>query len=391
MKQRAFEGIRVFDASMGVAGPYSTYLMALAGAEVIKVEPSGGDWGRRIGSQYEGLGSAFLTYNRGKRSIALDLKTKPGIEAARTLAARCDIIVESFRPGTMAKFGLDYASLSKTRPELVYLSVSGYGQTGPYAELAALDPMIQAFSGWLDLNRDAAGNPVVMRHIPVDVLTGLYGFQAIAMALLRRFRFGEGQHIDASLMQSAAAFLAPRLTDAVLSKGPAKNTSSVPMGIFKAGDGMISLAAKDDQEFRLLCEALETPAWLQDERFKTRALRIANKDAMISALESRLGERDAQTWQQRLRVTGLPAARVQTLNEFLEDEHVRTIQVVSSIDQPGFGPSPLIAVPGLPIPDTASFAAPKIGEHTCAILSELGYGKGAISDMLHGGAATAAA
>jgi crotonobetainyl-CoA:carnitine CoA-transferase CaiB-like acyl-CoA transferase len=308
------------------------------------------------------------------------------LAAARDLANRCDVFVESFRPGAMDRLGLDYATLSKARRELVYLSVSGFGQRGPYAKLAAMDPMIQAFSGWLDLNRDPAGNPVLMKHVPVDVLTGLYAFQAVGMALLRRFRFGEGTHIDASLMQSTAAFLAPRLMDIVLSDGKLNDAAGVPMGVFPTADGMISLAVKDDQEFRLLCEAMSTPEWLDDERFKTRATRIANKAAMLAAIDEKLRQRDAQTWQGLLRAKGLPASRVQTPKEFLDDEHVRATHVISSAEQPGFGQAPVVGVPGLPLAETQNFAAPKVGEHTQAILTELGYGQEIIREMLHGSA-----
>lgn len=377
-----FSGMRVYDASMGVAGPYCTYLMACYGADVIKVEPSTGDWGRKIGNQYDGIGSIFLSYNRGKRSIALDLKSSRGAALARALATQCDVIVESFRPGTMDRLGMGYEVLAKDRPDLVYLSVSGFGQRGPYAKLPAMDPMIQAFSGWLDLNRDVAGNPVLMKHVPVDVVTGLYAFQALSAALLRRFRFGKGGYIDANLMQSAAAFLAPRLADFVMSGGPPPEAAGVPMGVFPTGDGMLSIAVKDDKEFGLLCEAMQMQQWYKDPCFASRAARIANKAAMHAALNAKLAERSAQDWQTIFREKGLAAAKVQSAGEFLDDPHTRATGIMRLVDQPGHGPTPLVPIPGFADVAPARFSAPAIGEHTKAVLSELGQSEASIASIL---------
>ncbi|HKK31465.1 MAG TPA: CoA transferase, partial [Alphaproteobacteria bacterium] len=180
---RAFEGIRVFDATQGVAGPHCAMLLAQHGADVVKLEPMAGDWGRAIGKKHGEHSAYGLAVNRGKRSIAVDLKNPEGVAIAKRLAAGADVVLESFRPGVMGRFGLDYASVKTGNPSVIYLSVTGYGQEGPYSKRPVTDSVIQAYSGWMSINKDKDGLPQRISIIAVDVMTGLYAFQAVAPAL----------------------------------------------------------------------------------------------------------------------------------------------------------------------------------------------------------------
>lgn len=369
---KPMQGLRVFDASMGVAGPYATWLMAQAGAEVIKVEPAEGDWGRIIGLRVNGQSSAFLTYNSGKKSIALNLKSADDLVIAKRLAATCDVFIESYRPGVIQRLGLDYQTLAAIRPEIVYLSVSGFGADGPLAALPAMDPIIQAYSGWYDVNRGADGAPAQIDHVPIDVLTGLYAYQAATAALLRRFRFGVGAKLEVSLVHAAAAFLAPRLHDHILAKGVAKREAGAPWGPYPAKEGAITLAVRGDPEFRQLCEALAAPELAADERFATRKNRSANTVSLTQALNHILARSTAAEWEMRLRAAGVMCCRVRTVGEFLDEAHVAALGLLRSFDQPGVGETPYIAPPGFALDAAAMTPAPTIGEHTEEVIRALG-------------------
>lgn len=368
---RPLQGLRICDASMGVAGPYATWLMAQSGAEVIKVEPAEGDWGRVIGARFNGVSSAFLTYNSGKKSVALNLKSKAGLAAARRLAATCDVFVESFRPGVIQRLGLDYETLAKARPGLVYLSVSGFGSAGPLAALPAMDPIIQAYSGWYDVNRGADGVPTQMDHVPIDVLTGLYAYQAAMAALLRRFRFGEGAQLEVSLVHAAAAFLAPRLHDHILAGGTPKRDVGIPWGPYPAKEGLITLAVRGDPEFRQLCEAIDAADLCDDERFATRKARGANAALLRDRLVAIFATADAAAWEQRLRAAGVMCCRVRSVGDFLDEAHVAALGLLRQFDQPGIGPTPYIAPPGFSLDPAAMTPAPAIGAHNDEVFAAI--------------------
>jgi crotonobetainyl-CoA:carnitine CoA-transferase CaiB-like acyl-CoA transferase len=380
----ALQGLRVYDASMGIAGPSCTEMMALSGAEVIKIEPPGGDWCRGIGQRFNGLAAHFLTYNRGKKSIVLDLKSAEGRAIARRLIASCDIVVESFRPGVMKRLGLDYETLAAAQPQLIYLSISGFGQTGPYASLPAFDTVIQAFSGWMHINRGSDGAPVLMDHLVVDIATGLYAFQACCTALIAQLRFGRGTYIDASLMATAAALLAPRLTEHILADGQPKRSYDAPMGVWPTADGLLALVIKDQPEFRALCDLMNCTDLAQDSRFASREARMANARPLSELVGAALKRRGAAEWETLLRAKGVTGAKVRTFGEFLDDPHVRAGNVVREVGQPGLGKTPLVSIPGLP--NGASLAgAPRIGEHGQEILTGIGLSPSEIDTLLEAG------
>lgn len=217
--KEAFSGIRVLDFSRGIAGPHSAMLLAQHGADVVKVEPLAGDWGRTLGRPYGQNTAHSIAFNRRKRSIALDLTKPRGLEVARMLMKRSDVVIEAFRPGVMAKHGLDNETAKTANAGIVYLSVNGFGSRGPNAMLPVIDAVIQAFSGLMTVARSSDGVPNRLTMIPVDVVTGLYAFQSIATALVRKFRFGSGSHIEVSLMQAAAAFQAAKIMEYHLEGG----------------------------------------------------------------------------------------------------------------------------------------------------------------------------
>ena len=244
MTKGAYDGITVLDFTQGVAGPHASMLLALHGADVIKIEPLEGDWGRVLGELKGDHCAHSVAFNRGKRSIALDLKSPDGIAVAKKIAAKADVVMESFRPGVIARLGFGYEDLKKINPKVVYCSVSGFGQTGPFAKRPTVDTLIQAFSGMMVMNRMPDGTPWRQGMIAVDVTTGLYTFQALATAIMRQFRFGEGCFIDSSLMRSAAAYQGAKLMEWVFSNG-APPVLYMPAGIFKTQNGHLTLSAID--------------------------------------------------------------------------------------------------------------------------------------------------
>ena len=232
MVKGAYDGITVLDFTQGIAGPHASMLLALHGADVIKIEPPEGDWGRALGEIKGDHCAHSVAFNRGKRSIALDLKSPDGIAVVKKLAAKADVVMESFRPGVIQRLGFGYEDVKKVNPKVVYCSVSGFGQTGPFSKRPTVDGLIQAFSGMMVMNKMPDGTPWRQGMIAVDVTTGLYTFQALAPALMRQFRFGEGCYIDSSLMRSAAAFQGAKLMEWVFSKG-APPVLYMPAGSYK--------------------------------------------------------------------------------------------------------------------------------------------------------------
>ena len=228
--ERPYAGLRVLDLTQGVAGPHCAFLLAQHGADVVKIEPPGGDWGRGIGKRHGPYSAFFLQVNRGKRSLALDLKQAEAQRAAAALAARADIVLEAFRPGVTARFGLDYETVRAANPRVLYLSVTGYGQHGPWSDRPLTDSIAQAVTGMMVMNRDKDGLPQRVGMIAIDVMTGLYAFQALSTALYARAVQGApGRHIDIGLQQSAGAFMAAKMLEYHL-EGPEPQKVGSPVG-----------------------------------------------------------------------------------------------------------------------------------------------------------------
>lgn len=382
-------GLQVLDFAQGVAGPHATMLLAQAGAEVIKIEPPAGDWSRTLGTAHGGdLGAHAIAFNRGKKSLAVDLKNAQGLALVRQMAADADVIVESFRPGVMQRFGLDYAALAAANPALVYLSVSGYGQSGPRRELPATDTILQAYTGWMAMNRNAEGMPQRTGMVAIDVLTGLYASQAIGTALIRRFRSGQGQYIDCSLLQSALAFQSPKIMEYHLEKGVPATTLYVPIGCFETADGFINISSMRDHHYTALCKAIERPDLLSDPRFDSHPRRLENEAALMAELRAELLRKPAREWAQRLTEGGVMNSVVVDYGELLADPHVRTTGLIDWIEQPDAGTVPVPRIPGVAriADDDARAHAPHVGEQTRAILRARGLADAEIERLASSGA-----
>lgn len=372
---RAFEGIRVFDATQGVAGPHCAMLLAQHGADVVKVEPMGGDWGRAIGKQHGEHSAYGLSVNRGKRSIALDMKHPEGVAIARKLAFEADVVLESFRPGVMGRFGLDYESVKAKNPGVVYLSVTGYGQQGPYSKRPVTDSVIQAYSGWMSINRDKDGLPQRISIIAIDVMTGLYAFQAVAPALFLRSRTGEGQYLDVPLAAAAAAFQAGKMIEYRL-EGAEPSVLGAPLGTFKTSDGFINMNARRDAHFLALCDMIGQPEWKDDPRFATQESRIANEAALMEVIRPAMETKTSEEWLTLLEQADILAAKVNDYGDLFEDPQVKAVDQVVWLNQKGFDQTlPVPQIPGQPRIEPGSFLAhvPDAGEQADEILAEIGY------------------
>ncbi|MFZ8898398.1 MAG: CaiB/BaiF CoA transferase family protein [Alphaproteobacteria bacterium] len=384
-----FEGFKVLDMTQGVAGPHSTMLLAQQGAEVTKVEPLDGDWGRTLGKMYGDTCAHAIIFNRGKRSVSLNMKEKKAQELVQKAAAEADVIVESFRPGVMGRFGLSYDHVKKINPNVVYLSVTGFGQQGPYNKLPVTDSVIQAFSGWMSINRDEEGTPQRIGMIAVDVMTGLYAFQAISAALMRKVRFGEGSYIDCSLMQSAAAFQAAKVMEHYL-EGGQPQVLYVPVGTMKTSNGYINVTAMREHHYVGLCKVLDKEEWATDPRFDSREKRIDQEKVLMPMVRAEFLKKTTEEWAAALTEAGVMNAPVSTYDDFMEDEHVKEVNSISWIAHQGMeGDLPMCNIPGFRKIEGGDDLdeAPSIGQHTDEILSKWGLNENDISDLVASGIA----
>ncbi|PJK31073.1 CaiB/BaiF CoA transferase family protein [Minwuia thermotolerans] len=384
---RAFDGVNVLDFTQGIAGPHATMLLAQHGANVIKVEPPEGDWGRGLGAVYGDQCAHSIAFNRGKRSLAMDMKNPDAQGVARRIAEKADVIVEAFRPGVMAKFGLGYEQVREFNPDVIYLSVTGFGQQGPYSNRPVTDAVIQAYSGLMTVNRDKDGLPQRLNMIPVDVITGLYGFQALSTALMRKFRFGGGCYIDNNLMQSAAAFQAAKIMEFHLEKGPSQPLY-VPVGTMETTDGFINITAMREAHYRTLCDVMGKPEWKDDPRFDSREKRLENEAVLMPMIREVFATRSTADWAAALTEAGLMNAPVQTYGDLMANEHVRAVEAIAWVEHAQTGTVPMPHIPGQPrIDGPGPFTrAPAIGEHGAAILGEWGYSDAEIAGFRASGA-----
>jgi crotonobetainyl-CoA:carnitine CoA-transferase CaiB-like acyl-CoA transferase len=368
-----FAGLKVVDLSQGVAGPYAAMLLAQYGADVIKVEPPEGDWARALGKRYGDLTAFAIAANLGKRAIVLDLKADEGRATVRRLAAGADVFLESFRPGVAVRLGVGYADIAAIAPRAIYLSVSGFGQTGPDAERPAVDTVFQAFTGLMSVNRGGDGVPHRVGVIVMDMATALASFQAVAVALYARRDEPRGRYIESSLLRGGSTIQAVSMIQHHLEAGKPQ-PGLTPSGTFKARDGWINLTILRDAEFRVLCDALELPVVKADPRFATNDSRFAHVTALHDALEPVFASLTVEDLSARLRGARLMHQKVNTYLEFLEHPHVVATGAVSWIEQPGLGRLPVPAVPGLPplTPGTPRAVAPSLDQHRKEILAELG-------------------
>jgi CoA:oxalate CoA-transferase len=375
-------GIRVLDLTNVLAGPYCAYQLALLGADVIKVEhPLGGDLARQLGASPElnkaGMGASFLAQNAGKRSVTLDLKKEADRERFLDLLATAGALVENFRPGVMSRLGLDYERLKEVRPGLVYCAISGFGQTGPMRDNPAYDQIIQGLSGVMSITGTAETAPLRVGYPVCDTVGGLAGAFAIVSALLRQKTSGEGAFLDVSMLEatlSALGWPVSNFLTAGVEPAPMgnENMTAAPSGTFRTGDGLLNIAANKQEQFVTLCGLIGRPDLAEDTRFAERETRKKNRAELNAAIEDALAVRPASVWEEAFNAAGVPAGRVLTIPEVLQEPQVAERGMTKRFDgvlpegqaltvvRGGFlvdGRAPLPASP-----------PPKLGEHSEQVL-----------------------
>ncbi len=386
--EKPYKGLKIVDLSQGIAGPYCGMLLAQYGADVIKVEPLDGDWSRILGKLYGDHSAFSIAGNLGKRSIALDLKTDAGRKVVEALIDEADVFMEGFRPGVIDRLGFGYEAVSKRNPGIIYLSISGFGQTGPLAHKPAMDPVLQAFSGFMIENKGQDGIPHRTNPIVVDMSTALYCFQAVSAALYAKRDEPEGRFIDASLMAAAANLQVVRMMAVYLEKGEMR-TPSAPSGTFPTADGYIQTVVLHDRDFKPFCEALDLPDLGADPRFQARDDRVANGDYLGRVISKAFLQHPNAVWRERLTAAGLQNEAVQDYFEFLKHPHVQATGVVSWLNHSGMPePIPVPNPPGAEVlaDGMAAAHAPHLGEHTADVLAALGFGADEIEAWRSAGA-----
>ena len=371
---KPLSGLKVLDLSRVLAGPLCTMILADLGAEVVKVEPPWGDETRGWGPPFvEGESAYFLAVNRGKRSVALDLKRPEGQEAVRRLAQKADVLVENFKTGDLRRFGLDYESLKPLNPRLIYLSITGFGHTGPRAKEPGYDAALQGYTGIMSVTGEPEGPPMKVGVAWIDVMTGMMGALAVLAALWERERSGLGQHIDLSLFDVGLFALANLGESFLLTGKPPKRLGNahaqiVPYGAFPAEDGWPDLA----------------------RRFPTNALRVEHREEVVEALSRALKARSRAHWLERFKEAGVPAAPVNDLKEAFQDPQARARGAVWTLPHPLLGALPTLANPLRFLSRTPAgpgLPPPLLGEHTREVLLEAGYTPEAVADLVQRGIA----
>ncbi|MEM7221158.1 MAG: CoA transferase [Pseudomonadota bacterium] len=382
-------GYRIVDMSRVLSGPIATVLLADQGADVIKIEPPGGDIVRQMGGGK--IGPGFVAANRGKRSVALDLKTDAGIDVVKRLVADADVFVQNFRPGAIEGMGLSYEVLREINPKLLYVSISGFGETGPYAHKRVYDPVIQALSGMADIQaNDANDRPRMMRTVIPDKTTGLTVAQAITAGLLERERSGRGQQIKVAMLDAVISFLWPEGLAGLTVVGNEANVRTGQLAqdlIFQTQDGYITCGAVSDSEWQGMCEALDKPEWLTDERFNTARGRVVNAPARLQATGEVIATQTTAEWLERLDSRGVPCAPVLTRPQILEHEQVIENGIITEYDHPGLGRirQPRPAARFETTPAATERVAPALGADGADVLAQAGFAADEIDSLVRQG------
>jgi crotonobetainyl-CoA:carnitine CoA-transferase CaiB-like acyl-CoA transferase len=391
-RQGPLSHVRVLDLSRIMAAPWATQILADLGADVVKVErPGAGDdtrsWGPpflkdRDGNPTKDAGY-FLSVNRGKRSVTVDMAAPEGQAIIRRLAEGADIVLENFKAGALAKYGLDAASLRAVNPRLIYLSVTGFGQDGPRADQAAYDFAIQAMGGLMSVTgeRDEApgGGPQKVGVPIVDLMTGMYAAVAVLAALARRNEMGVGETIDLAMLDVGAAFLANQATNWLLSgrtpqRGGNRHPNIQPQDVFPCADGQLVLAVGNDGQFRKLCEAIGCPEWAEDARFATNSARVRNNPELTPLLTARFAEFERGPLMRALDAAGVPCAPINSIPEVFDDPQIRHREMLRLLPHPVAGTVPQVVSPlrFAEAPLRFDRAPPTLGQHTAEVLAELG-------------------
>jgi CoA:oxalate CoA-transferase len=376
---KPLDGIKVVDLTRVLAGPYCTMMLADMGADVVKVErPGAGDDTRGFGPPFvNGESAYFMSINRNKRSLTLNLKHDKAVEILQQMLETADVVVENFRPGTMESFGLGYETVHGFNSRLIFCSISGYGHTGPDANLPGYDLIIQGEGGAASLTGDPEGPPYKVGTSQADIVAGMMAYQGILLALLARQQTNQGQKIDISMLDCQVALLTYQAgiyfaTGESPTRMGNQHPTITPYETYRCKDGYINLACGNDNMWRTLCRILEKEEWTEDERFRTNATRVQHRRQLAALLEPVMMERTMQEWIDVLRKNRLPCGPIQTVGQVCEDPQVLARDMIVSLDHPKAGP---IRVTGLPIklsetPGAVHSPPPLLGQHTFEVLQD---------------------
>jgi len=383
---------RVLDLSRVRAGPTCVRILADFGADVIRIEPPAGIDPNEAMFAADRTGGDFQNLNRNKRSMTLNLKKPEGLAVFKQLVATADVVVENWRPDVKARLGVDYEALRAINPRIILASISGFGQDGPYADRPGFDQIIQGMGGLMSVTGFAGGGPLRAGLAVADCGTGIYAAVGVLLALLERERSGVGQWVHSSLLHTQIAlmdFQAARYLndgDTPVQAGNDHPTSS-PMGLFEASDGAFNLGASGEGNWRRLCECLDAPQWLEDPRYATEKLRVANRAALNESLEQRFRQQSVAHWVGLLNRAGVPAGPVYSIPQVFEDEQVRHLGVAQQVADETGHEYRLISQPVTLTRTPAHIArpAPGWGEHTREMLAEMGYAAGDVERLYEAG------
>lgn len=382
-----FYGIRIIDATTMVSGPMATMILADQGAEVIKIESPHGDGMRKLGPGNDRMSGAFLSCNRGKKSLALDLKRDEGKAVLRELIATADVFVQNFRPGAITRMGFGEEEVRAINPDIVYVSISGFGETGPYAQKRVYDPIIQALTGATDVQADrATDRPKMFQVIIADKVTALNAAQAISAALFARLRGGEAQHVRLSMLDSMVAFFWPEQMATLNFVGEETDPASFRSGmdlIYETRDGYITVAIVSDAEWRAFCEVLGRPEWIDDPRFADAKARMDNVGERKQLSASQIAGWDTEELLDRLDRADVPSAPLLRRIDLLDDAQIEANGTLVVMEYEGLGrvrqPRPVAQFSKTP--SGIAQSAPLLGEDGRQLLGELGYDENRIASL----------
>lgn len=389
------DGVRVLDLSAVIAGPLCSYQLAMLGAEVIKVEPpDGGDLSRRLGGDAalnsRLMGASFLSTNSGKKSIKINLKSEKGISILRDLVRVSDVLIENFRPGTMSRLRFDYEAAQAVKPDLIWCSISGFGQTGPLAGRPAYDQIIQGYCGVMALTGSEETAPTRVGYQVCDTTAALTAALAITAALFRKRMSGGGEFIDVSMLDASLASMSSWPMSNFLNAGKTpkpmgnENGASSPSGTFRTGHGVMNIVANDEHQYEALCDAVSAPQLKSDPRFLTRPLRVAHRDELKALLEEKLAARSALEWDTIFAAVGVPAGPILDFKAAISQPQIASRQLVKDFDDKAIGRPFSVHRLGFTLksglPDVA-LPPPQLGEHTDEVLGSIGYSQERIGEL----------
>jgi CoA:oxalate CoA-transferase len=393
---KPLDGIKVIDLTRVLAGPYCAMLLADMGADVVKIErPEAGDDTRAYGPPFlNGESAYFLSINRNKRSLTLNLKQPEAVDTLRQLLQKADVVVENFRPGTMESFNLGYETVHELNPRLVFCAISGFGHTGPKADLPGYDLIIQGEGGTASLTGPADGPPYKVGTSQADIVAGMMAFQGILLALLARQKTGRGQKIDIGMLDCQVALLTYQAgIYFATGQSPVRmgnqHPTITPYETFRCADGYLNLACGNDGMWRSFCKASGHAEWATDERFRSNASRVQHRRELSTLLEPVMLEKSTQEWLEILLDAGIPCGKIQSVGEVCEDPQVQARDMIVPLQHPKAGP---IRVTGVPIklsetPGMVDRPPPLLGEHSAQVLQEwLHMSAGTVEGMRQAGA-----